>query len=418
MSKFTKTVSTLVAAKFRTCILHIGSDKTGTSSLQRSFHRGRKQLAELGYHYPGQSEDHIFLASTFHQTPEAIPFHARFGRTGPASIQAYNEREMVIFDSELKTVQAHTLVLSNEYIADLSWECCVKLRDYLHSLAETITVICYVRHPIDHAVSRAQQNLKVGLETWGNLSLSYFSPQSVLPKFVSVFGRQNVNVRPFDRDQLHGQSVVSDFANAIGICDPDIRKIPEKKVNGSISLEAAAIANALTTQQPRQRGKIWNPDRAQTVWFGAMPGTRFGLKADQLAELQKLSATELRYLKEEFGIDLPAPDVELLTASEPNWSEDTITGIARLINQLNKRNEKLESDLRYKEALLALSEQDDARACELLSSAITLNQTHVEAARELIAIWSKQGKNDQALALIDEFERREISRELLATQAS
>ena len=45
--------------------LHIGSGKTGTTSIQEVFHANRQQLKKQGFLYPGPNPDHhlLFFAS-------------------------------------------------------------------------------------------------------------------------------------------------------------------------------------------------------------------------------------------------------------------------------------------------------------------------------------------------------------------
>lgn len=44
----------------KTLHLHIGSHKIGTTSIQNTFDMNRKTLNEMGFHYPGDHQNHHF----------------------------------------------------------------------------------------------------------------------------------------------------------------------------------------------------------------------------------------------------------------------------------------------------------------------------------------------------------------------
>ena len=123
-------------------IVHIGSTKTGSTSLQDFLFKNRNKLNGNKIIYPNigvKSGAHHLIAASFHQ--DAWRMHTdELGKAGSEKIERYK--------SDLRKActrkKQHTLLLSSEYL----WTTRNKTRfvEFLHQIGATeVHVICYLR---------------------------------------------------------------------------------------------------------------------------------------------------------------------------------------------------------------------------------------------------------------------------------
>ena len=211
------------------CIIHVGMHKTGSSSIQTTF----SNLDNQKFHY----------TQIFHS-----PNHSRQVVTGFASepgqyrlnrVQAHRghdfqrrvrqiRRELA---QSLKTANLRTSIISGEDILLLNTDELAVFRDFLQKLGKDPIIFAYVRPPADYMNSYFQHSLR-----GGNL-IKLFSVEDAYPnyfttfsKFDTIFGKENVKLRKYNRAILKEQDVVVDFADQIGI---DMEKISIARVNES-----------------------------------------------------------------------------------------------------------------------------------------------------------------------------------------
>jgi hypothetical protein len=212
---------------FNTCYLHIGFEKTGTTSIQRFLHRNRAALAGRGFYHP-QSLDapnNTFLY-VYAAEEERINDAHRVARRG-LSTEEFRSKIRSDLKSEL-TDRKGNLVVSNEHLhSELrSIEAISRVRELLSPYCEKIFIVAYLRRQDRTAVSQYSTAIKSGLsylpEVFVNVEKGidyYFDYDAVLKNYSSVFGRENLIVRVFEKENLVGQDVVLDFADAIGLKD-------------------------------------------------------------------------------------------------------------------------------------------------------------------------------------------------------
>ena len=120
-------------------ILHIGSDKTGTSAIQKALHKHHHALKELGIIYPK-------LNNSNHHGSLAVELKA--GRQGSAW-------------KKLKTcmqAEPDTIIISSEVFCTLSKKDIILLSNWLKP--ESVTVLSYLRTADQYLESGLMQNLK------------------------------------------------------------------------------------------------------------------------------------------------------------------------------------------------------------------------------------------------------------------
>lgn len=186
-------------------VLHIGPNKTGTTSLQEAFDENREALRRRGVEYPGRAWGHIGqhkLAKFFRgDDPDDIDLPGNW---------------MERFRAETDGSGAETCVVSSEiFFHDSDPDKVATL--FPPGLTRIVT---YLREPVSHAVSWYQQwvvNLDVSMSLleFVDVETSSLSYSDTVRKWSDSFGRENVELRAYDRDALLNGNVVADFANLI-----------------------------------------------------------------------------------------------------------------------------------------------------------------------------------------------------------
>ncbi len=211
-------------------ILHMGMEKTGSSSIQNSF---------VGY------DDGRLLYVPFkwdnHSMPLSYLFRAwdkmepRFGPKG-LTHELYLERKAEAQEALDAALQGEheTLLLSAEALMGFGPYEHREVRDHIRQFRQKIRVMAYVREPIGYSSSAFQQSLKFGGDT---LRVPPQRFQGRLGRLYRVYDPSEVDLIPFRPKSFPNGSVVQDFAQRIGA---DTSLIGEQSTNESMCMYAAA----------------------------------------------------------------------------------------------------------------------------------------------------------------------------------
>ena len=194
--------------KARRCIVHFGLAKTGTSAIQAFFHANRKTLlAEYGILYPGEEVQHWHLESQFSANPHNLIQVQRSLANG-GSLDFILETAHGI-ERELATTDAAQIVLSSEYLVNLRPSELRALNAFVHTLANEVISLVYVRDPWSFSTSYAQELVRNGYAR-GAFDFGYCeSNVEFLDKIAEHFSSAMI-VRPY----LGG----TDFDSVTDIC--------------------------------------------------------------------------------------------------------------------------------------------------------------------------------------------------------
>lgn len=208
-------------------ILHIGTEKTGTTSIQQALAVDRDRLAGQGILFPRLfgSSNHMELAVAA-MTPSADDElqMIELGRQSETH-EEYIQRLRAQLRSEIAQSGVDQVLLSNEH-------CHSRLRDpaaiaRILSLFDTqpqeVEIFVYLRRQDRLAVSLHSTRLKGG----GNDAVFprtdagplpyYFDFEKLLNNYAQVFGAQSLRVRLYERAHLLDGDVVHDFYQAAGL---------------------------------------------------------------------------------------------------------------------------------------------------------------------------------------------------------
>jgi len=301
-------------------VLHIGSPKTGTTTLQRCLLASKKTLRALGVLYPrppgGEKTHAVLLRGLFH--PEHMP---RIERHRPADPRA-RERFLNELGAEIAASRPAALVLSYEgFFRLLPAAALPTIRHQLESFGtKEITIAAYLRRPSEYYLSALQQSLKASATPKPPATENL---RAVLEPYGDVFGEQNLRVRRFHRESLEEGDIISDFVRNFLPEAAQARAELAKpgRVNESMSAEAMDIL--------RRYRQSFHPDEDGVFRRGSTRLHRqlseldrhLGLPRPRLrpdvAEAIDHQAVDLPWLRERHGVEFPGIDYGKIAPPPP-----------------------------------------------------------------------------------------------------
>ena len=209
----------------RKLYLHIGSHKTGTTSIQHNLAHNTEALAEHGLSY--------FYESRVPDKNQAPDLHSWLKfvdgeRIAPFGMTVRHPERLV----ERLLATKGDVVISAENFSFFFGEQQIRdLYSHLTLVFSEIDVICYVRRQDRHVISHHQEGSKeerraenqlfghsgLAIPPWTPDHDLYLDYDRRLSMWADVFGRESLRVRVFDRARLRDNDVVADFFNQIGV---------------------------------------------------------------------------------------------------------------------------------------------------------------------------------------------------------
>lgn len=243
----------------RACFLHVGTHKTGTTSIQEMLHTGQCRLLQHGFLYP---------------TTGILP-----GHSGHHNI-AWQVREDRRFKSEFGTVEDLWLEIAvsdkDVILSSEDFECSFdNLEEFIAGLESRgrreVAIIIYLRDQLSYAkslyleliwhdyhrtfkgfLSELITTRSIAWHDW-RFPFDYRLMMSRLPS------RANLIVRPFDR----ASSVLNDFTSIFGLSPHDLGTDSEFRIN-----KQKSILETLAKFYYNCTGKRCDTTRLITLWEG------------------------------------------------------------------------------------------------------------------------------------------------------
>ena len=242
--------------------VHIGTPKTGTSTLQHFLIKNRNQLEQKGVFYPiwngpqtaGGGEDAV---------------DGNFGWITRNSIVCEEKKSRM-----LSLFEKHDVVLlSTENIwleVQDKGEFFNKLKNYYTDV--TIKVIVYLRKQVDYLESQYRECIRVGNHTISvkecldsdNNVIKFIREKGCnyyqeLASIAQVVGKENLLVRPYEKIQFKNGNLIDDFLSLLAINEED-GFILTSNYNFSMSnrtLELKRLMNAVDTCESKKMNELF-----------------------------------------------------------------------------------------------------------------------------------------------------------------
>lgn len=315
-------------------IIHIGSGKTGSTAIQRALFEASRRGGLDGFDYPTIRGWHHRDLYILFKSREAL---ARNLKSQIRSGQVEYEKYRKAYEKALSPdgIGGKDLILSSEYLFDLSAENVRALRDLLDRSGVTeYMVIAFVRHPASYYLSYVQQRLKASHLIPHPRRFRY-RLKSALSVWGEVFG--NVVVRDFDELADRGGDAVEAFSEIVGSAGWGSLELEATRVNSGLCAEAMVLM-----QRYRQRfypgaGNVFKPDSDRLLEvvseLGGV-GSRPRLKEDVKALVSKRHESDVAYLKQEFGV-LGKEDAGTCASSRIDWKSEQPVQVDSLLQGLS-----------------------------------------------------------------------------------
>jgi hypothetical protein len=236
------------------CVLHIGTEKTGSTSIQRYLLQNRADLLAKGVHVctaAGKGNNRA-MPSAFMSNDRSDDYIARLQLQSRQDRQQWKDELLAAVAIEIAEAghNADTFIITSEHFHSrlLHTPEVQELGEFLGRFFNRIEVICYLRRQDRMGLSLYSQVLKAGFvpEHYFPPDVSsqdqdfklYFDFNALLKRWARVFGERNILPRIYSAQTLLNGNVVDDFLDLTGI-----EKCGEARgyrSNSSLSAEAMA----------------------------------------------------------------------------------------------------------------------------------------------------------------------------------
>jgi len=300
--------------------LHIGTEKTGTTSIQAALRQNTQKLKEFDIFYPRMpllTSNHTGFTFSFlgEQAMSMLLRRAGYDHLiGKAKKNPHFILDML--DEKFKESGCNTMIISSELLhsrisnADVIFD----IKKWAEARFDEVTVICYLRKQEDLMVSYFSTMVKTGSnwhETLVEQFAEFLAPRQGKPKhyydymgildmWSNTFPR--LKCREFARNKMLGEDVVKDFFSLIdpSINTEELNKIIEK--NTSLDAKAMEFLILLNSRVPSVIDGRVNPLRKNMVhFFDAIPTkSKMKFTEEQILKIREYFKEDNAYIQEKY----------------------------------------------------------------------------------------------------------------------
>lgn len=262
-------------------VCHIGTPKTASTFLQNTCALNPRWLRDHGLIYPdllAPDANHITL---FYAASNYIHDFARdYGLNSEGDVESFRARlsELIARLVTEAPENVHTMLMSSENLTgNIRGHAGVQnLADLLRPHFDDIRITVYLRRQDEAILSMYGEFMRRGFsgmafERFAEQALQrkemipYLRYDELLPDWIKVFGKEALSVRLFDRAQMVGGDILTDFMTQIlGEAPADLSEMKlSDEDNVGLSAPALEFLRRMHAHIPfRKEGKA-NPDRAR-----------------------------------------------------------------------------------------------------------------------------------------------------------
>lgn len=371
-------------------LLHIGTQKTGSTAIQVMLFKNRALLARNGIHVmtSNGTGNYRKLATACLDFDREDAFLLRHDIAPGQSRAAFRDEVLAGFAAELAGLKPHihTVVMSGEHFSSNTTR--LSELELLQSLFaphfSEIAVLCYLRDQVSLRAASYSTTLKSGsTAAFGdaisicNPDLPFFNYALMLETWASVFGKDALDVRLYNRDTWRDGDLLSDMVATLDKALVEKIKREDAPRNPSLNHHGQLLLRAINEVVPATHGQP-NHVRYHLVHMCetqfAGPG-QYPPPADQTKIYEAFRPSNAAVARDYFDRDddlFPPPDYpEGLMPMEP----DFISAIARVIAMLVQPDVMIlpghYADL-FRDAATKLKESDAETAYQLMHLAAVM----------------------------------------------
>lgn len=222
----------------KSLMVHIGTDKTGSTALQRLLSQNKQALGRYGVAYLRTGRDKLPSHSVLHD------------RTISGDFSVWDE-----LAKEVQELSEPCGLVSFEGLYHLKEDQLRRIRGQLKDI--DVKILIYLRRQSDMVRSGVAQRFKQGnsplpLDKYTSERLFAVAKnyQPILSRFSEIFGRQNLIVRRYERSRWPEQSIFLDFLRSVGIAltGDELENaflVPARKLNPTLDVESIQLLDTL-----------------------------------------------------------------------------------------------------------------------------------------------------------------------------
>ena len=314
--------------------MHVGWDKTGSTTIQSFFDLNRASLREtFSIVYP-PGRWHAFLGSYFSENPTDYIYNRYLGEYDTNRIKKRDCQLLSEFESSILSAgTSEILLVSYEGFIGLEKNTLENFLKYFKQFSDQVEVVAYVRPIFSYAKSAMSQKAKQGQLNLRDVNSSppvHYKKE--LEKLSEVFGQSNLVVRVFSPDGLAGGDVLLDFMDVCGISSSEFLRNYElpRRDNESVQLTAAIFSAALVDSLSAKGIQLNVSEFASLIGnsLNKIEGPKINISSPQT--LIDACQEDINYVQEKFGISLLDFDHNS-TESNSTIAIKQITSIANAI---------------------------------------------------------------------------------------
>ncbi|HHW4193939.1 TPA: hypothetical protein ACUVPI_000981 [Campylobacter coli] len=242
-----------------TAYIHIGTPKTGTTSIQKFITLNLDLFLQQGMVYPK-----TFCVNNQHAKIAYIIKNMK------SDFNFWLNQEVVFLRNEISENKKYIFLFSSEMISLYINESytLIRLKELFNWLGfKNIKCILYLRSNDEYMISHSSQNIKCGLGVYYKrkaefcTSMGMHMYKTICKNYINVFGKENIIVRLFDKNEFYQGDLLKDFIHSIGLEWDNKFRIPERE-NETLDLIGFELQGRLN-----KLGCGWNNKINSTMEF-------------------------------------------------------------------------------------------------------------------------------------------------------
>jgi len=329
-------------------VIHIGTEKTGTSSIQESLFKNKSVLAEHGYYFSQCAGERNNLKYPLYCMSEqrGDPYFRNNNINNVDERRLFKADFEELFNREISSLNSntHTVIISSEHFHSLLIdESEVKaLERLLSKYFDEIKIVCYLREQVETCVSHYSTVIKNGsIPSFSNFmnkcnpSNPYYDYFGLLERWQNVFGHKSLIVSKFSRNTLIDSDIVKDFYTKINVDYINMDMQTHFESNRSLSYAGQCLLKELNAIQNLSKVSL---NQAVNFVQNIYVGKGENVTASLYNELYDKFKDANRLLSNKYFSN----DVDLFPRKPPsstntdNFSVDTLKQLIPLIEMLLK----------------------------------------------------------------------------------
>lgn len=254
-------------------IIHIGTEKTATTTIQNFVYKNRETLTDnkVGLFSGLQIPNNRRLANYCMESDLKVPVFQRLGIDTEEKLQNYQGEIRTRLENQVHRMKKEGIshvFLTSEHLHSrlLSKNSIARLKELVDPLFEKVTILAYFREQASTLISLYSTAIKVGTKTTINQFAKrcrpdniYFNHLDSMNMWAGIFGAENLRAKLFSSKEFCGEDIRKDVLMEINTNMPlDAFDYETEDLNpgfGPIGMELGRIINTSFTETENEQGQ-------------------------------------------------------------------------------------------------------------------------------------------------------------------